>query len=722
MTALADRIQRGTPFLWLGMRTGLAIVLAVGIALAMDWQRPQWAGIAVMSISQDRGAATRGKGVLRLLATLGAAVSALTLIALFYQDRWGFFLALSLYVGLCGYHMLGSRHAYAWRVATYVCPVIAISAGGADGINDFATAIERLLENVTGVLAIVSLGLLVRPPGGRTSLEDHVSSLVRTFADLLDPSMPELAGRKSPDQGSADAVWNLRHGLLQYEMKLEAAIDEHFRIRQQRKTWRLLRSQLTELLEQIECWRLSLCQPGPKGAPWFMERQRAAAHTVRQRLQRLAPANPPAPEPPESSFSSAKLIGESGHLGDLPARERAALILASRQWRRIEKTTMAVEDLLGRLQRDPRDVPVIQEESESAWALNPDHLHVGVRLMLGIWVAALLWMFVPDLPGGAGIVTLTAVFSVVFALAKMPAMKVLPIVLLSLLPAGLLYVFVLPHLEGYSQLAILLFVYTVTAFLIAGNKTPSRTLAVNFLLITFGITNQQTYDLIGFIDRTLAIILSCGIIALLQEMLWPSRSPQNYLQSLSDLQRSVVAMIDWLCVPQGRYPLRRLLRQHRLTFLKQELWRLPDKLEGLSRSLTPATTGCSAEAISRINEAARSVALWALELERACTGPAAANPAVEAAGGIGEGEGRRPVEPLGNAWNDLRERMIRLECSALHHLGESSSRPASVRGEQALHVLAAVARGLAESADHLQPARLFENGQETSGSLKSSLP
>jgi uncharacterized membrane protein YccC len=64
-------------------KTALAMTIAYGIALGMDWDKPYWAGFAVAFISLATVGQSLNKAALRLLGTLVAIVVALTLIALF---------------------------------------------------------------------------------------------------------------------------------------------------------------------------------------------------------------------------------------------------------------------------------------------------------------------------------------------------------------------------------------------------------------------------------------------------------------------------------------------------------------------------------------------------------------------------------------------------------------------------------------------------------------
>ena len=98
------------------IKTALAMAIAYAIALQMGWDRPYWAAFAVGMISLPAAGQSLRQGVMRMLGTLVAGVAALTLIALFPQERWWFMVFLSVYLGFCTYMMMGKKNQYFYQV------------------------------------------------------------------------------------------------------------------------------------------------------------------------------------------------------------------------------------------------------------------------------------------------------------------------------------------------------------------------------------------------------------------------------------------------------------------------------------------------------------------------------------------------------------------------------------------------------------------------------
>lgn len=155
------------------------MVIAYGIALGMGWENPRWAGFAVAMISLSTAGQSLNKGVLRMLGTFMAAAVALTLIALFAQERWWFMVALSVYLGICTYMLMGKTFQYFWYVSAFVCLIIAVD-GGPSAETAFQTAMLRTQETGMGILVYSLVSVFLWPQSSGGSLKTVTTQLFET--------------------------------------------------------------------------------------------------------------------------------------------------------------------------------------------------------------------------------------------------------------------------------------------------------------------------------------------------------------------------------------------------------------------------------------------------------------------------------------------------------------------------------------------------------------
>ena len=160
------------------IKTSLAIVIAYAIPLQLGWEKPFWAAFAVLMISMDTAGQSLNKGALRMLGTLVAGVVALSLSALFPQERWLMVLSLSLYVGFCTYRMMGSRRPYFWFVSAFVCIVILVDAAPAESLRTFQIVVARVEETAMGILVYSLISSLLWPRSSRGDLVEASRGLV----------------------------------------------------------------------------------------------------------------------------------------------------------------------------------------------------------------------------------------------------------------------------------------------------------------------------------------------------------------------------------------------------------------------------------------------------------------------------------------------------------------------------------------------------------------
>ena len=125
------------------IKTGLAMVVTIGVSLRMDFEKPEWAGFAVAMISLDTAGQSLNKAALRMSGTLVAFVASLTFLGLFPQQRWAMMLVMTPYIGFCTYMLAGQKRQYFWYVCAFVCLTIMVT-GGVESANAFRIAVARV--------------------------------------------------------------------------------------------------------------------------------------------------------------------------------------------------------------------------------------------------------------------------------------------------------------------------------------------------------------------------------------------------------------------------------------------------------------------------------------------------------------------------------------------------------------------------------------------------
>jgi len=242
-------------------KVALAVVLAYGIALSMDWGKPVWAAYAAAFISLATTGQSIEKGIMRMLGTLLAAVVSLTLVALFPQDRWSLMLALSAFAGLCSYRMGGTKRQYMWNVAGFVSLIICLGSVPATE-NAFNTAILRTLETGLGILCYTLVALLLWPTSTAKELDTAVRQLAATQRKLYLGYLDLLEGKGRSEDLQPSRVQEVQQ-IQHFGQTLTGAREDTYEVWEMRREWERYAAQAEQVMEALERWRESFEEVRP---------------------------------------------------------------------------------------------------------------------------------------------------------------------------------------------------------------------------------------------------------------------------------------------------------------------------------------------------------------------------------------------------------------------------------------------------------------------------
>jgi len=172
-------------------RTTLAGLVALYTAMWMQLDTPRWAIWTVFIVSPPvRGNALR-KTAARIAGTFLGCIVGVAAVGLFPQDRVGFYVLFSLWLGACAYWATLRREyvSYAASLAAFTSAIV--SAGvSAQPLATWQTAADRGCATVLGILfALFASNLAATTDDVPGDLAKHICAIA---ADLLDWSVKQL--------------------------------------------------------------------------------------------------------------------------------------------------------------------------------------------------------------------------------------------------------------------------------------------------------------------------------------------------------------------------------------------------------------------------------------------------------------------------------------------------------------------------------------------------
>ena len=577
-------------------KTALAMTIAYGIALAMDWDRPYWAGFAVAFISLSTVGQSVNRAALRVSGTALGAMAALILIALFSQDRWEFMVSLSLYLSVCAYMMSGPRHQYFWQVSGMVCVIVAFDAGP-DPVQAFDTAVIRAQQTGLGILVYSLVAMFLWPVNSRPAFTAATRDLATTQHQLF----RVYAGLLTTDEGMESAR-QLRAKETQQRTRfgqlLDAAETDSHEIRESGQQWRRYQRLATRLAETMERWRESFVEIRTLDLPRLLPDLNAFNARIERRLARvesmLTPEHPdlhqeqsqqPSPEAQSGRRSETTGLRSNGvGVAQLSHFDRAAITVMQDALKDLDRLTVELCEAAGAVRGDAEAEPhgqLGQSPAGHMFLPDPDRMGYVIRYLTIIWIAFLGLVYVDGLPGGAGFGTMAGAIGIVLATApQMPVSMLYAPVALGISLAGILYIFLMPQLGSFVTLGLMIF--AVTFFFCYVFADPRQMLGRAFGLALFGviasISNDQTYSFLKVANTSLMFVLIFLVLAL--TVYFPiSWRPERVFNRLI---RRYFRSCRYLVCALSRDPDRPLTRRERWleAFHLREASTIPAKLAG----------------------------------------------------------------------------------------------------------------------------------------------
>lgn len=500
------------------LKLSLAMIIAYGIALWMDWDRPYWAGLAIANCSLTSFGESVNKGVLRLGGTMLAVVVALTLISVFPQERWLFIGALGAWVAFCSYMMIGTSRFYFWQVAGFVVPILAVN-GGADPVSDFGTVVLRSQQTVLGVLCFSLVYALLWPVSSRKSFEDTVYECISLQRRIISYSLKRLAGDVDLEDPSTLRL-QVAQRYSRLKSLLDAAMLDSFDVWDRRAEWRRVIAHLSSIDLELQRLRLGL-------GDYKYGRQSAATKALGDALiekdarlddvMKLLSGG----EPRSGSDRTADIAFNQEPPHDLSHFEHAALSVAAYHTRQ----GLDIAEILKAEIANLRDRPV--ESLGIGWKSQDAELPRRRVLDLDTWIfvlrgqvvfllAIMCIFYLPGFPSAPLLVSLSVAITMVLLMMPQASVRgiVLPLVM-AIGFFGFLHIMIMPAFTGFGQLAAMLF---VTTFLIAyftarPEQRLARIIGLDVMVVCLQIDNQQQYS---FLFLTIAVVGVLAILAIIE--------------------------------------------------------------------------------------------------------------------------------------------------------------------------------------------------------------
>lgn len=565
-------------------KVALAMTITYGIALSMNWEKPFWAGLSVAFCSLETAGESINRGIHRVLGTFLAGVATVMMMAFFPQQRWPFLFCMSAFIALCTYRMSGgSRFSFIWFNAGFNVPILAM-LGGPVGLNSFDIIVLRVQETTLGVVVYSLVAVLLWPQRGGAGFEKSVRNVCDAQRQLFERYLSSISGK--PEEGGAAQLRDQIAGqLASLGGRLEGAIYDSDEIWAVRHAWRRCLSEISSLSKNLECWRQGF--PELNGLPLhlFIAEMSPLCNELKSRFSAIDTMLGEQPPPQQPRAVVLKL--DQGAMGSLTHIERAAVLLCHDQLTHLDNQTKRLFETISEIRGygRARKIERVSTPKSSFGIIDLDRLAGVVRQSAALWLTLLMVIYVPAFPNPIGVAALTNAFAMVLTNAPFIQASVLlvPTIMGSLF-AGLLYLFVMPHLPGFGELGIMIFMATfLICYVFHKPKAAlAKAMGLCMLVIVIGVENQQSFNFLYFANWFMAGVLF--VLALIVAWRFPIsfKAEDRFLAMFNRFNRSARFLFS---VSPGN--------TWRRTFCGHDVNTLPRRIRPWGRVLPRASLGDS---------------------------------------------------------------------------------------------------------------------------------
>lgn len=495
------------------VKTFMAAMLALYVALSLDLDEPYWALISAYIVSNPLLGPTLSKGFYRISGTLLGAAGALLLVPNLVNEPLWLSAAIALWVMTMLYLSLLHRspRGYVFMLAGYTLPLIALPVI-AEPERVFSMALARAEEVGIAIVCAGVVSCLFLPasqaPGFRRHIDLWFEDASRWAANILrrDPDALFSGGRQRllTDVAQMDLLLGqLAHDpdgrklvplARQLRMGLGALIPALLVLRERYAALNRLLTDAPDLLQNVML----------QTADWVAangDNEAEAGRCLDAVEQLLA-----APAPTQ--------LDDWGRLLWFDLLQNLQVFVqrwqdCQRQRRQIQGQAAGAEVLAAVMPR--RSAAAKGDDYQIGYFR--DHglmLYASVSTGLVVFITSCLWML-SGFSAGAMFVAMAAIASCFFATLDQPAPAIRLMLIFSavgLVVAAFYQLFIFPQIDGYLLLVTVLapVLIGIGAFIAQPSIAMPATLLVAGTAGAMGIQSRYAFDLPGFFDQGLAML------------------------------------------------------------------------------------------------------------------------------------------------------------------------------------------------------------------------
>ena len=538
-----------------GVKLALALLIAVWVELWFDLGMADSAAICVLVVKSNILGTTLQKSILRMIGNLIGCSIGFVFIALFAQDRVTGTVVFSLYSAFCCFFLQRSRYAPAWHwIYDSAAIVFVFHLGSATESFTFTT--ERWLELSIGILSMTLVSSILWPSRAGTVFESKFLSILKDSVETVGSLRDALITGNGLAPSSPDI---LAGGIPALRSQLDTASRDTTRYERFHDGYQVVLGELQSLIARTTLLTDSVSQlirvTTSSDHHTNLDLVARAVDHLKASMSALVEYAQRHFDEPQSSTNSpgcqdireaVEHIRSSVTTEKYNLRDAAAMLYVcdmidsvSDEIERFEHALVHAEQKRG-----------TQAKLSAIERLDRDHtpfwkrLDVRKSLVSGLTVALtfVVWMMT-NWPAGT-----FAVFFAVLITSKnctapyLPPKALIPGAIVGIVVGSIMYLGVLPTLDGFWQLALVLFPFcAVGGYLMLSSNVKVAGVAGLTAIVAIKLINIQAHQTVSFshiVGFSYGVLGGTFLAFIVLAVMWPIVPEKMFTSQVKAIVRS----------------------------------------------------------------------------------------------------------------------------------------------------------------------------------------
>lgn len=515
-------------------KASLSAVIAIGLAMAFNWDKPYWAGISTMIVTLPYIGATLEKAIMRIFGTIFGGFFAYLITFAFVQDQAAYILLFASVLIFTGYFGSGTWYPYAFLLGGITTVIICVMSLN-DPTNIWYIAYYRVSEISLGILVALAVNAIILPQSAGKALVAKIGGDIKDCEQLLkygcNTYLSEEKSALDPqalEDKLAGAIGELRPLILQ------AGKDSQL-VAHHKTEFDDIITRIENLLISLAVMRRAAEARFPKDFIKEVEPELSAfTDALVNRLEAIGEAFRNSKVPQKSDLAAAaeavdqklEVIRREEINFNYSIEDTTHLYTMLANFNDIRKALDELADVAEHtyaarnIQARSKDTVTFKND---AW-IDKRRLAHGIKVAIACITAIYAWLWL-QWPGGVqAVITTSIVIQMSISASNSKSLLRLGGCLFGASIGAFAMIFVEPFVSSYLAFSIPLFL-CILPFAYVNFGKPAYAYAgfqafLAFTLMT-AVSNEQSVSLLSGVDRFMGILLGVVIAAVIQRLIWP---------------------------------------------------------------------------------------------------------------------------------------------------------------------------------------------------------